>query len=95
MKTAALNVSDLSADPANLRQHDERSIAAIMSKAKLVFKMEGERRARPVTIIPPITVVFEHDELGDIIEQFLLDRHLMLPRTESLRASPESLFAMS
>lgn len=69
--------------------------AAIMSKAKLVFKMEGERRARPVTIIPPITVVFEHDELGDIIEQFLLDRHLMLPRTESLRASPESLFAMS
>ena len=34
MKTAALNVSDLSADPANLRQHDERSIAAIVASLR-------------------------------------------------------------
>lgn len=69
--------------------------SAILTRAKFVFKIAGEKRARSAIIIPPITAIFEHDGIGDVIELFLERRGILLPRMESLRAAPNSLFAMS
>jgi hypothetical protein len=69
--------------------------SAVLTRAKFVFRIAGEKRARSVIIIPPITAIFEHDGVGDVIELFLERRGILLPRTESLRAAPDSLFAMS
>lgn len=67
---------------------------AVPQRAKIVFKLVGERRERPVFIIPPITAIYEHDDLAEVIEEFIERRGILLPRTESLRAAPDSLFAM-
>lgn len=69
--------------------------SALLIRAKFTFKMTGERRARSVIIIPPITAIYEHDDIGGVIELFMERRGLLLLRTESLRGAPESLFAMS
>lgn len=69
--------------------------SAVLTRAKFVFKIVGEKRSRPVIIIPPITAIYEHDDIGDVIELFLERRGLLLPRSESLRAAPDSLFAIS
>lgn len=69
--------------------------SAVLRRAKFVLKIAGEKRMRPVTITPPITADYEHDGVGDVIDLFLERRGILLPRTESLRAAPDSLFAMS
>ena len=68
--------------------------SAILTRARFVFKIDGEKRGRPVVIIPPITAIYEHDDIGDVIDLFLERRGILLPRSETMRAAPESLFAM-
>lgn len=46
--------------------------SAVLTRAKFVFKIAGEKRMRAVTITPPITADYEHDVVGDVIELFLV-----------------------
>lgn len=69
--------------------------AAILRRAQFKFKMVDEKRERSVIIIPPISAIYEHDDLSEEIEEFIERRGLLLPRTESLNACTESLFTMS
>jgi len=68
---------------------------AVLRRAQYKFKMVNEKRERSVIIIPPITAIYEHDDLAEEIEEFIERRGLLLPRMESLNACPESLFTMS
>jgi hypothetical protein len=63
---------------------------------RAVFKVQvrGERRERRVVITPPITAIYERDDAGELIEELIERRGYLLPRTESLRGAPETLFSM-
>lgn len=69
--------------------------SALLPRAKFTFKLAGEKRTRPVIVIPPITAIYEHDDAAEVIELFLERREILLSRTESLRGAPASLFALS
>lgn len=68
---------------------------ALLQRAKFVFKIFGEKRERPVFIIPPIGAIYEHDDVAEVIEEYIERRGLLLPRTESLNACADTLFTMS
>lgn len=68
---------------------------ALLQRAKFSFKIFGEKRVRPVFIIPPIGAIYEHDDVAEVIEEFIERRGLLLPRTESLNACSDTLFTMS
>ncbi|HMN39463.1 MAG TPA: hypothetical protein PKE29_01365 [Phycisphaerales bacterium] len=69
--------------------------SALMTKAKLCFKLVGEKRVRPVLLEPPIKATYEHDDAAEVIELFLEDRKFLMTRTESLNAVAQTLFAVS
>lgn len=69
--------------------------SAVMKRAKFGFKLAGEKRTRSVVIEPPIKATYEHDDASEVIELFLEERRLLLPRTESLNAAAQTLFAVS
>ncbi len=68
---------------------------ALLQRAKFSFKIFGEKRVRTVFIIPPIGAIYEHDDVAEVIEEFIERRGLLLPRTESLNACADTLFTMS
>jgi hypothetical protein len=69
--------------------------SAVMMRAKLCFKLVGEKRTRPVLLEPPIKATYEHDDAAEVIELFLEDRKFLMTRTESLNAVAQTLFAVS
>lgn len=69
--------------------------SAIMMRAKLCFKLVGEKRIRPVLLEPPIKATYDHDDAAEVIELFLEDRKFLMTRTESLNAVAQTLFAVS
>ena len=68
---------------------------ALLQRARIDFRLTGEDRERPVFILPPITAIYEHDELSEAIEEFIEARRLLLSRAESLDAVSESLFTIN
>jgi hypothetical protein len=68
---------------------------AVLTRAQFKIKLFDEKRERSVIIIPPITAIYEHDEIAEVIEKFIERRGLLLPRTESLNACADTLFTMS
>lgn len=69
--------------------------SAMLMRGKFTFKLTGERRKRPVIIVPPNTAIYDRDDAAEVIELFLEWKEILMPRTESLRGVPESLFALS
>jgi len=68
---------------------------AVLTRAQFKIKLFNEKRERSVIIVPPITAIYEHDDTADVIEAYIEQRGLLLPRTESLDACAETLFTMS
>lgn len=68
--------------------------SAELTRAVLRFRLRGQRRERAVTITPPITAKYERDDAAEPIEQFIEQAGFLLPREESLRGAPETLFSL-
>ena len=67
---------------------------AVLIRAVFKIRIRGERRERTVVIIPPITATYDRDDAGSLIETFIERREYLLPRSESLRGAPETLFSL-
>ena len=68
--------------------------SAELTRAVMRFRLRGQRRERSVTLAPPITATYERDDAAEVIEQFIEHAGFLLPREESLRGAPETLFSM-
>ncbi|MCE7901051.1 MAG: hypothetical protein DYH07_13310, partial [Armatimonadetes bacterium ATM1] len=68
--------------------------SALLQRARIDFRLVGEDRERAVFVLPPITAIYEHDELSEVIEEFIELRGLLLPRAESLDAVSQCLFTI-
>lgn len=68
--------------------------SAELTRAVLRFRLHGQSRERTVTIAPPISATYERDDAADVIEEFIEQAAFLLPREESLRGAPETLFSV-
>lgn len=66
--------------------------AAVFFRAALKFKLAGLKRERTLVLTPPFRCSCEQDDHGEIIEQFMDSGGYLLPRSESMREIPPSLF---
>ena len=67
---------------------------AVLKRAIFKIRLAGEERERRVKITPPIGAVYERDDGGEAVESFIENRGFLLPREESLRGAPDTLFTL-
>jgi len=66
--------------------------AAVYFRAALKFKLEGLKKERTLIITPPYRCQCEQDDYGELIERFMDEGGYLLPRAESMREIPQTLF---
>ena len=66
--------------------------AAVLFRAAIKFKLAGLKRERTMVLTPPFRCSCEQDDYGEVIEQYMEAGGYLLPRSESMREIPQTLF---